>query len=301
MKNIIIAALTVLSAAALAQDRSPDTFSIATCRTIISTNIDARGYISVQIPQLMLQDAQQDWLTYIGYGSIGKATALNGESIQTGMINKVISPEPFNLSSRLVETIGGIRLTVWFTEPDMLRARQVQNVDRDQALQKYVLDFATMEYKRVVQDELKFSQERQKDLQTELSRLMSDEASLVKKTSENQAHIQCAKETIAIYNDGIKKLSDQIDFQKAITKNTTSEAKSGNGTPREMSKLQDERKNLSAANDQMHKNIDLWNKEIKEEAKYIVQSEERQLMNGPDTNRQNLYVEEVQAEFNSIK
>jgi hypothetical protein len=301
MKNIIIAALTAFSTAASAQDQSSDTFRIATCRTTISTNIDAKGYISVQIPQHTLQDAQQDWLTYIGYGSSGQTIAVNGESLQAGMINKVISPDPFNLSSRLVETIGGIRLTVWFTEPDMLRARHEQNVNSNQALQKYVLDFATLEYRRTVQDELKFSQVRQVDLQNELSRLMSDEASLVKKISKNQAQIKCANETIAIYNESIKKLTDQIDFKRAITKNADSEAKSETGTQKEMSRMLDERKNLSTANDQMRKDIYLWNKEIKVEAKHIVQSKEKQLVYAPDTNRQRMYVEEIQAEVNSIK
>jgi hypothetical protein len=301
MKSIIIAALTVFSATAFAQGQSPDTFCIATCRMTINTEIDASGYISVQIPRITLQDAQQDWLTYIGYGSVRQATAVNGESLHAGMINKVISPEPFNLSSRLVETSGGIRLTVWFTEPDMLRARQVQNINSNQALQKYVLDFATLEYKRAVQDELKFSQERQKDLQAELSMLMSDEARLVKTTNENQAHIKCANETIAIYCSGIQKLTDQIDFRKSIIKNTASETKTGIGSQMEIGRLQDERKNLSTANDQMRKEINLWDKEIKVEAKCIVQSKERQLANSPDTNRQKLYVEAVQAEINSIK
>lgn len=301
MKNIMIAVLAVFSNAAFAQSQSPDTFCIATCRMTISTSIDARGYISVQMPQLTLQDAQQDWLTYIGYGSIGQANAVNGESLQVGMINKMISQEPFNLSSRLVETIDGIRLTVWFTEPDMLRARQVQNVNSNQALQKFVFDFATLEYRRIVQDELRFSEERQQDLQTELSRLMSDEARFMKKTKENQASIKCAYETIVIYNASIQRLTDQIDFQKAIAKNTAPETMTGKGTPKTMSQMQDERRKLSIANQQMHSDIDLWNKEIKEEAKYIVQSKEKQLANTPDTNRQKLYVEEVQAEFDSIK
>ncbi len=300
MKNIITAALTIFSFAAFSRGQSPDTFCINTCRMTISTNIDDRGYISVQIPQLTLQEAQQDWLTYIGYGNTGQDNAVNGESLHTGMINKMISPDAFNLSSRLVETIGGIRLTVWFTEPDMLRARQVQNENSNQALQKYVLDFAAVEYKRIVQDELRYSQERQLDLQTELRNCKMDQARLLKETKENKANIKCAYETMVIYNSGIQRLTDQIDFQKAITKNSSSESNTGSQTQKEMNMMMSERKTLITANTKIHSDIDLWNKEIKDDARYMIKCKEKQTANGPDTDRQNIYVAEVQAEYDSI-
>jgi hypothetical protein len=179
-------------------------------------NTDARGCICVEIPGITLLDAQRDWLIYIGYGSRGIATAVHGECLQAGVVNKSISPDPFNLSSRLVETAQGVRLTVWLTESDMLRAERVHNMDRNQALQKYVGDFAMLEYRRMVPGESNSSQESPQNLQSGWSASISEEAVSVKKINEDQANISCAAE--------------------AIVRNTVSGAKTGNGPKKEINR-----------------------------------------------------------------
>lgn len=299
MKIILLASLAVFSIPAFSQSIATDTVSVATCRTHIKVSTDAEGYISVEMPQVNMMDAQRDWLDYIGYGSRGMSVSLNGECLQAGVVNPDISPDPFNLSSRIVDRNQGVRLTVWFTQSDMLRSVRVKNMDRDKALQKYVVDFAMLEYRRTVKDELKYSRARQSNLENQLSTSISDESRFVKMIKENQANIKCASEAVIIYADGISKLSDQIKFQWAMSGNPI--AQKGKEDRNEVARLEAERSKLIEASDQALLSIHSWTNEIRNEARRLVDCRKRQTADAPNAERQRLYVEDVKAEFESVK
>lgn len=129
MKNIFLSLLIISSSASFAQE---------SINVTVDSSTPSNSYqsYSVDIPQTTLKDVKNDWLRHVAAGNKGKASFVNGEYIQTGAVNKNISPNPFTLYSRLIEIPRGVRITAWLAQSNVAAAARGANNDQGLAVQK---------------------------------------------------------------------------------------------------------------------------------------------------------------------
>ena len=110
MKQIFFALSLIIAASSLLAQKP---IAVEESARIMSKGSFA-AYTSL-IPQTTLKDTEKDWMKYIATGSKLKAALLNGEYVLKGAVNKNVSPNTFNVYSKLLETTEGVNLTVWLT------------------------------------------------------------------------------------------------------------------------------------------------------------------------------------------
>jgi len=255
----------------------------------------------VEIPQVTLIEVEKHWLKYVSNGSKGKSLNLNGENLQTGAVNANISAKPFNVYSKLLETIEAVRITAWFTENDTVFLSKQLNNDQDLAVQKYMRDFAVAEYQAVVKDELKAEESKLKALDKDLNGLIKEEEKSAKKVSESNRAIQKSNDNISSNNANIQTVSYKIEDQKGMVERTASDANANKGAKQTLKELENQKKQLQKQNEAEAKNIDAMNKTIREEERNIASVKEKRNAKVSEIEQQKLKIKEVQSKLEGIK
>ncbi len=296
LKQLVFASLSMLSLTAFAQKQ------ITVIETVQPMSKDA-GQVSFAtvIPQTNLKEAEKNWLKYLGNGSKGKATVVNGNSLQVGVVNKNVSANPFDVNSKLRETTEGVQLTVWFPENSKVFTSKEQSTGANQAMEKYVRDFGVQEYTRVVQRELKAEQDKLKKLESELARLIKDEEKSIKTVSENERTTERANDAIATNNRDIQNSTDKISGQKYNVERNAADANAQKGAKKTLGELEDDKKDLQKQNEKQGKQMDSRGKENRAEERSMVSSIEKQAAKTEAIEKQKAVVAEVQAKLNNIK
>lgn len=114
MKKTLFVALCVVSVSVFAQKQ------ITVLEDTFAMSKGTQTGFQVVVPQITLIEAEKQWLKYVATGTKVKATAVNGENIQPGAVNPNVSPKPFTIYSKLLETTEGVRITAWLTENDTI-------------------------------------------------------------------------------------------------------------------------------------------------------------------------------------
>ena len=160
----------------------------------------------VNIPQTKLKDVISDWKKYIKKDAKGKVEEDKGEIKLIGAVNKNVSPFPFNILSKTLETNDGVQLSVWASNGDLFISSKA-SPDKSVAIQKYIHDFAVASYKDAVKDELKNEQEKLKETQKVFDGFVKDQ----KKAEDN---ISDDKKEIEKLQNDIKKMESEIEKAK---------------------------------------------------------------------------------------
>lgn len=295
MKKIALSMLTLFSVTAIAQKE------IKVQQDTVAMSKGTQPSFQVVIPEIKLTEVEKDWTKYTGSGSKGKATSVNGENVQPGAVNKNISPNPFNVYSKLLETTEGVKLTVWLTENDTIFMAKEVNSDQNLAAEKYVRDFAVQEYQSVVKKELKSEQEKQEELESALKDLIKQQEKNGKKISENQRSIQRANDDIATNNADIQTKAYQINDSKRMVDRTASDENANKGAKKTLKDLENAKKKLQKDNESNSKNIDNLNKDIRELEREIANLKQQQETKISEIEKQKLRVAEVQNKLDNIK
>ncbi|MBP9152365.1 MAG: hypothetical protein KBF73_08795 [Flavobacteriales bacterium] len=257
MKKIFFALLTVISFTAFAQQ------PILVTMDSIGSNDNLRNVFTVDIPQVSLKDVERDWLKTVGKRAQDKATVVNGENIQKGAVNKNISPEPFTLYSKLVETTAGVRLTVWLAQNNIVSASGMANANQDLAVQKFMRDFALSAYRGAVETELKTEESKLRDLEKDMSKAVKSEEKLNKDIKKNERSNEKDEEAIATTKRDIQRVIESITEQKNMVELTAADPNANKGAKKTLSKLEDKKKDLQKENEKKSKEIEERNKETR--------------------------------------
>jgi hypothetical protein len=295
MKKLLSAALVILSINAFAQkniivDEAPRAMSK-----------DTQFSYSVEIPQAKVKQVEKDWLKYTSAKSKGKATVLNGEHLQTEAFNKNISANPFNVYSKLFETIDGVNLTVWITDINAAFISKTPNSIEDLAVQKYVRDFAVSQYQQAVREELNTEKDKLKKLEKELVGLIKDEESAVKKTNDNERNIARAKDAITTNDADIDASSNKISNQKDMVNQTAADRNANKGAQKTLSEIESDKKSLQRKNDSKSKSIDNKEKDNRAQERNLAGAQEKQTTKKAEIDLQKVKVAEVQTKLAGIK
>jgi hypothetical protein len=255
----------------------------------------------VDIPQTTLKITEKNWLNYVSANSKGAATFVNGEHLQTEVINKNISFQPVNIYSKLVETSEGVRLTVWITEKDFSFIANNPNSIEDLAIQKYVRDFAVTEYKEAVQEELKTEQNKQKELEKNVNTSNKDYEHSNKKISNEQRSILQSKDNISTNTADVNRTTLKIEEQKKMVEKTAADPNATKGAKKTLRKLEKAKENLQKENTKLSKKIEDAERDIREEIKNTDNAQQKEALQNPELEAQKIKVNDIQTKLNDIK
>ena len=294
MKKILFAAFTVASITVFAQQSITVTADASTTKT-------AQQSFSVDIPQTSLKDVKNDWLKYVAVGNKGKATFVNGEYTQTGAVNKNISPNPFTINSKLIETTAGVRLTAWLAQNNISSASGVANSNQDLAVQKFLRDFALTEYRSAVKRELKNEQNKLAALEKDLTGVIKGEEKSTKTMNANERSNERAGDAIATNNSDIKTSTEKISDQKEMVQHTAADPNATKGAKKTLAEMESEKKDLQKQNETQNKNIDNRNKETRAEDRNMQTAQQNHDAKTIAIEKQKEVVAAVQTKLDNIK
>lgn len=258
------------------------------------------AYIT-EIPGAKLKDVERDWKRYITSGSKGRVLEANDEISIIGAVNKNISQEPFNVYSHILETTTGVKLTAWLTFKDSVYISKDLNTDKDLAAQKYIRDFGVQEYKLVVKGELQKQNEMLRLLQDQQNDLIKAEEHSNKKIEEYERDIQKNNGEIATNADDQKRKADLISNQKGVVESTRDNPEDNKAAIKTLKDLEGDQNKLVKNGEKLNKEIDNWNREIREEQRKIEAGKADQKLKIDAIEKQKQSVQEVEDKLKNIQ
>lgn len=264
------------------------------------TTVNKENKYTVDIPEVKLDDIKKDWMVY-GDNVKSKMDFVNGDYIQTACENINFSPLPFSAYSQILETKTGVRITYWIVQNSSITATELKNKNTDLAIQKYLYDFAIIEYKDFVSKDLKLEQHKLSTMENDLAMLNKDEDKSTKTINMNNRDNVQSKEEIKGNNTDINNTTDQINDQKTMVVVTTPDPNAHKGAKKTLNQMEDNKTALVRDNKMEQKNIDQRNIENHNENrnKLISQTNSDQLTKSIESQKE--IIRTIQMKLDNIK
>jgi len=295
MKNLISLTVLVLlfSVAATAQIDVETTAAVA--------QSGAPTVFSVNIPQVTLKNTEKAWLHYIGKGSKGKCSSDNGQFLQLGAVNKNIYHEPFEVRSTLVEAVNGVRLSAWFTKNGEHLVAKKGNGEEHFAEKKYLHDFAVMQYRSAVEDELDDEKDKLADLEKSMKAIIKEGVKSGKTITENTRSGQRTSDAMTTSENDIVKQTDKIEGQNDMIDATASDPNASRGANKTMDEMKDDKKDLQKLNESQGQDLDDLNADTQAAQRNVMTLQQRQEYTQTQIDAQRVVVRQVEAKLAAIK
>lgn len=295
MKKIIFAVLTILCVTAQAQN------AIIIETLPQSNTITSQSSFYVEIPQATTKDVKKDWLNYVGKKSKGRSSENNDIYQQLGVVNKNISPNPFDIQSRFIETPTGVRIVIVLFQNNKSFISEDVTSSSNLAVKKYLYDFAIPQYRTVVKAELEAEKDKQVALEKELTNLNKKEDASIKTISENERFNERANEAIIVNNADIESTTTKISDQKDMVDITSADPNATKGAKKTLSDLESEKVTLQKEGEAYGKHMDDKNKDNRAAERRNINTNQKQEMKLKEIEAQKAKVAEVQNKLNNIK
>ncbi|MFN8277124.1 MAG: hypothetical protein U0T84_06560 [Chitinophagales bacterium] len=166
------------------------------------------------IPQNSMKDVMDDWKKFIKKDSKGKIEEVKGELKLVGAVNTNITPNPFTIVSKMVETPEGVQLTAWFTDGDVDIAPKT-DPDKSVAIQKMMHDFGVSEYKAAVKKEVEKAVSQQNSFQKTFDGFVKDQKTAEDRITSHKRDIEELQKKIKNEEENIVKAKDMQTKSKA--------------------------------------------------------------------------------------
>jgi chromosome segregation ATPase len=190
---------------------------------------------------------------------------------------------------------------VWLTDNNAAFISKTPNSIEDLAVQKYVRDFAVQEYKLAVEEELKMERNKLNDIEKQQASLIKDEEKSNKKINDNLRAIAKAKDKIVTTQSDIDAASVKIENQKKMVDKTAADANATKGAKKTLNDLEKDKVKSQKNTDGDAKDIESWEKEIREEQRNIADGKQKQGLKLSDIDAQKQIVYGVQTKLSNIK
>ena len=295
MKNIFFASLILFSISALAQeslvvDMVPQT----------TDNATQISYV-VLIPQAKLKGVENNWNSHLSKDSKGRSSDDDGVHSQDNMLVKNISPDRFEIYSKMSETEKGVHLNVWLTQNGRALVSKTPESALDLAAKKYVYDFAITQYREAVQAELKKEQAKQKKMEGDLADLLKAKEQSMETVNENEREEKKTSAAIAVTNKDIDNAALDIHDQKQMVKTTASDPNAKKGAEKTLDNMEDDKKDLQKDNKKKNEQLDDLKKENRKEERAMNTNEQDVALKTAAIEAQKQTVHDVTAKLGNIK
>ena len=230
---------------------------------------------AVDIPQAKLKDVVNAWKKYIKRGETKASVEFIENEYQingTALTN--ISAQPMNVYTTIKEAEKAIRLTSFFTEDDSNYISTSLNTEKASATEKLMKDFARMQYRLAVENELNDETKNLEKLENEKEDLINDNEKSNKNISEYERKIDRAKAEIESNGSEQSKRRADVANQKEIVRSTTPKTETYDLEEKKLNSLEKELKKLEKQGENLHSDIDGWNSDIRSEKRSIEKTDD---------------------------
>lgn len=259
------------------------------------------GY-EVMVPEVTLRSVKSDFGKYLRKDSKGKLKEEDGEGHMTMAVNKNISPNPFTVYYRLLESESGVRINAFFADNDSASFYSTAvNPDQSSAIKKYLKDFAVKEYKEVVSDELESQKRKQKSFEGELESLIKSKQRSEKNISEAKRTIENNKKDIVLNNQQDTTKAAEVIRQKQVVASLRGtggeEEKLAN---KNLKNLEGDKRKLEKEKESLEREIDKMNARIEDEQRNIENNIKLQADKNNEINNQKEKVKKTEDKLGNI-
>ncbi|CAN5562558.1 hypothetical protein BH11BAC1_BH11BAC1_04100 [soil metagenome] len=257
---------------------------------------------SVDIPQARLKDVVNAWKKYIKRGDNKASVENNEDEYQiSGTALTNISAQPMNVYAQIKEVEKAIRLTAYFTPDDSNYISNAVNGDEVYATERLMKDFARMQYRLAVENELNKETEDLKKMENEKEDLINDNEKANKNINEYERKIDRANSEIEKNKSEQSKRSADVANQKEIVRATTPKTETYDLEEKKLSSLEKELKKLEKEGESLHKDIDNWNSDIREQKRNIEKNDDQIKEKKESISKQKDHVKDVNAKMLNIR
>ena len=271
-----------------------------TVETTAPQTKDASTSYFVDIPQADRNTTEKAWLKYVGKRSKGKASEVSGQYLQLGAVNKNISFEPFDVHSTMVEAIGGVRLTAWFTKNGAALASTDGANVLDFAAKKYLHDFAILHYRTVVTQELNTETSKLKTMEKSLAKIIKEGERSGQTINRNDRSGKRTTEAMTVSEQAIVNKAESIEDQRDMVNSTATDAQASKGANKTMDDLKDDKKDLQKLNESQGRELDDLNKDTRAAERDMSTSADRMTAMQAQIAVQRTVVADVKAKLAAI-
>ena len=230
---------------------------------------------TVDIPQAKLKDVVNAWKKYIKRGETKASVEFIENEYQiNGTALSNISAQPMNVYTTIKEAEKAIRLTSFFTEDDSNYISTSLNAEKATATEKLMKDFARMQYRLAVENELNDETKNLEKLENEKEDLINDNEKSNKNISEYERKIDRAKAEIESNGSEQSKRRADVANQKEIVRSTTPKTETYDLEEKKLNSLEKELKKLEKQGENLHSDIDGWNSDIRSEKRSIEKTDD---------------------------
>ncbi|MDW8418507.1 MAG: hypothetical protein RML37_03740 [Chitinophagales bacterium] len=255
----------------------------------------------VTIPQASLRDTEREWMRYLRRGSKARPEMINGEIIQRGAVDKNVSPAPFIVYSKLLETGKEVILTAWFTDNDTLFYSAAQSSDRDIAVRKYLRDFAVLAYRNALSAELSREKQKLNALEEALEALIRSEERARRKINEHQRSIERNESAVRLNETEQKNKINQIAQQKRTAESLRSMPEAYKAALKTAEQYESDLKKLQREHEKLHRGADSRRRDIRTLEREIEKSKSEQEVKKAQIASQTATVRSVEEKLNNIR
>lgn len=257
---------------------------------------------TVDIPQAKLKDVVNAWKKYIKRGET-KASVENSEDEYqiSGTALTNISAQPMNVYTTIKEAEKAIRLTSFFTEDDSNFISTSLNAEKASATEKLMKDFARMQYRLAVENELNEETKNLEKLENQKEDLINDNEKSNKNISEYERKIGRAKAEIESNGSEQSKLRADVANQKEIVRSTTPKTETYDLEEKKLNSLEKELKKLEKQGENLHSDIDGWNSDIRSEKRNIEKTDDEIKEKKEAISKQKDHVKDVKEKMLNIR
>lgn len=166
--------------------------------------------ITITIPEVSYDRTQKNWIRELQSGTKSKVVNENGEMSIFGANIKVISPNPMNIYSKVINNDSVVMLMASF---ELKKDQYIQKSNGDAELlaaREYLKEFAKTQYIDFVKDELQVEEKKLRDLNNELNSLKNEKSRMQKSIQSNRSTITEQKDNILVQNNELNKVSAEI-------------------------------------------------------------------------------------------
>jgi len=257
---------------------------------------------SVDIPQARLKDVVNGWKKYIRRGETKASVENNDDEYQiTGTALTNISAQPMNVYAQIKEVEKAIRITAYLTEDDSNYISTAANTEKGEAASRMMRDFARMQYRLAVENELNNETDNLGKLESEKEDLIHDNEKADKNINEYERKIDRAKTDIEANGSEQSKRRADVANQKEVVRATTPKTETYDLEEKKLNSLEKELKKLEKEGENLHSDIDGWNSDIRQQKRNIEKNEDWIKEKKESISKQKDHLKDVKTKMENIR
>lgn len=168
---------------------------------------------TVTIPDVNYEKTLTNWIKELEAGTKSKVMTENGEMTIFGAIKKVISLNPVNVYSKLINQDTVLILAACFeTKKDVYVEPSSGDIQLT-ATRNYMKEFAKTQYVNLIKDELMAEEKTLRGLENDLNKLENTSSRTKKGAQRSKSTIKDEQERLLAMNNELIQLSDEIIVQ----------------------------------------------------------------------------------------